>query len=177
MDQKQFDAIKERTKNTTEGPWEMRASFDGDYVVVGENPIPPIATYLFDYDAEFIAHAREDVQALVAEVERLKADRDRWFKRESSLQKEIERLQVIEIETDSKLCEQKKEIEQLQKSITWYDHEHSRLHNIGAETALENERLREALTKIMEAEAPIMEGWETSTYEIARQALGGDAHE
>ncbi|MGN4127656.1 hypothetical protein ACMGD3_22000 [Lysinibacillus sphaericus] len=50
----------------------------------------------------------------------------------------------------------------------------------------EIERLRQALAKIMEAEAPIMEGWETTTYEIARKALGisenecfgdGDAHE
>lgn len=36
----------------------------------------------------------------------------------------------------------------------------------------ENEKLREALEQVMEAEAPIMEGWETTTYEIARKALG-----
>lgn len=39
----------------------------------------------------------------------------------------------------------------------------------------EVERLREALEKIMEAEAPNMEGWETMVYKIARQALGGEA--
>lgn len=41
----------------------------------------------------------------------------------------------------------------------------------------EVERLREALEQVMETEAPIMEGWETSTYKIARQALGGEVHE
>lgn len=41
----------------------------------------------------------------------------------------------------------------------------------------EVERLRKALEKVMEVEEPIMEGWETTTYEIARQALGGDAHD
>lgn len=38
-----------------------------------------------------------------------------------------------------------------------------------------NERLREALEKVMEVEAPIMEGWETPAYKIARQALDGDS--
>lgn len=36
----------------------------------------------------------------------------------------------------------------------------------------ENERLRVALEKIMEAEAPNMEGWETEVHKIAREALG-----
>ena len=41
----------------------------------------------------------------------------------------------------------------------------------------ENKKLRAALEKVMEVEAPIMEGWETSAYKIARQALGGETHE
>lgn len=41
----------------------------------------------------------------------------------------------------------------------------------------EVERLRQALAKIMEVEAPLMEGWETPAYKIAREALGGEAHE
>ncbi|PCD81974.1 hypothetical protein CNQ87_15310 [Lysinibacillus fusiformis] len=44
----------------------------------------------------------------------------------------------------------------------------------------EVERLQKALEKVMDAEEPIMEGtkgWETRSYEIARQALGGEAHE
>lgn len=39
----------------------------------------------------------------------------------------------------------------------------------------EVERLRQALEKVMEVEAPIMEGWETPAYKIAREALGGEA--
>lgn len=36
----------------------------------------------------------------------------------------------------------------------------------------ENKRLHEALEKVMEAEAPNMEGWETELHKIAREALG-----
>ncbi|WP_324728810.1 hypothetical protein VO178_19600 [Lysinibacillus fusiformis] len=41
----------------------------------------------------------------------------------------------------------------------------------------ENQKFRKALEEIMEDQAPIMEGWETTTYEIAHKALGGEAHE
>lgn len=39
----------------------------------------------------------------------------------------------------------------------------------------EIDRLRAALEKVMEIEAPNMEGWETCAYKIARQALAGDS--
>ncbi|MEG0381479.1 MAG: hypothetical protein RR603_07255 [Kurthia sp.] len=42
-----------------------------------------------------------------------------------------------------------------------------------ASLRLENKRLHEALAKVMEVEAPNMEGWETCAYKIARQALEG----
>lgn len=38
----------------------------------------------------------------------------------------------------------------------------------------ENKNLRKALEKVMEVEAPNMEGYETCAYKIARQALGGE---
>jgi len=45
----------------------------------------------------------------------------------------------------------------------------------------ENKNLRKALEEIMEDQVPIMEGWETTTYRIARKALGicrwGDSNE
>ncbi|MCM0626499.1 hypothetical protein M5J14_18550 [Lysinibacillus sp. OL1_EC] len=44
------------------------------------------------------------------------------------------------------------------------------------DAAKETEKLREALEKVMEVEAPIMEGWETPAYKIAHQALGGETH-
>jgi len=37
--------------------------------------------------------------------------------------------------------------------------------------------LRQALEKVMEVEAPNMEGWETPAYKIAQEALGGEANE
>ncbi|MET4563352.1 hypothetical protein ABIA69_004549 [Lysinibacillus parviboronicapiens] len=49
--------------------------------------------------------------------------------------------------------------------------------NITNDFLNEEQRLRQALEQVMEAEAPIMEGWETTTYKIARKALGGDAHD
>ncbi|WP_342550488.1 hypothetical protein MKX57_17505 [Lysinibacillus sp. FSL M8-0216] len=39
---------------------------------------------------------------------------------------------------------------------------------------VEVERLHKALEKVMEVEAPIMEGWETTAYKIAQNALGGE---
>lgn len=42
---------------------------------------------------------------------------------------------------------------------------------------VEVERLQKALEQVMEVEEPIMEGWETSAYKIAQEALGGEAHE
>ncbi|MGE7940648.1 hypothetical protein ACQKNB_01035 [Lysinibacillus xylanilyticus] len=145
MDQKQFDAIKERVAKATPGPW----LFSNRGNVVLNNNYEITEGFANKLDGLFIANARKDVPALVAEVDRLKAEKEQWFKRESILQKEIERLQAIEIESDSKLCERKKVIK----------------------------RLHEALEKVMEAEEPIMEGWETSVYKIAREALGGEAHE
>ncbi|WP_369378752.1 hypothetical protein [Lysinibacillus fusiformis] len=41
----------------------------------------------------------------------------------------------------------------------------------------ENQKFRKALEEIMEDQAPIMEGWETTTYKIARKALDGESHE
>lgn len=47
--------------------------------------------------------------------------------------------------------------------------------NITNEFLNEEQRLRQALEKVMEVEAPIMEGWETPAYKIAQEALGGEA--
>lgn len=47
--------------------------------------------------------------------------------------------------------------------------------NITNEFLNEEQRLRKALEQIMEVEELIMEGWETSAYKIAQEALGGEA--
>lgn len=140
MDQKQFNEIKARVAKATPGPWVIEESRFGSFnaASVDENYDLP-ACLMKANDADFVTNAREDVPALLVEVERL------------------------------------------QKSITWYDHEHSRLHNIGAETALENEQLREALEFYanenshfrvdLYAESTVMQ----DKGEIARQALGGES--
>ena len=68
-----LEAIKARCEAATEGPWEFAdvarevwVSGGNIDVVSGED-----GAYISDADGEFIAHAREDVPALVAEVERL----------------------------------------------------------------------------------------------------------
>ena len=75
-----LDAIKARAEAATAGPWEADDS-DADGVNVGwyvwsDFDETTVAPHLDHDDAEFIAHAREDVPALIAEVERLRAGRE-----------------------------------------------------------------------------------------------------
>ncbi|MFJ7841611.1 hypothetical protein ACIQXG_19445 [Lysinibacillus sphaericus] len=67
MDQEQLNAIKERVAKTSVGPW----------IVVEEEFIQNVSSVIgaihFSKDAHFIAHARKDMPALIAEVERLQA--------------------------------------------------------------------------------------------------------
>lgn len=71
MDQEQINAIKKRLAKTSVGPW----------IVVEEEFIQNVSGVVgaihFSKDAHFMAHARKDVPALVAEVESLKADVER----------------------------------------------------------------------------------------------------
>ncbi|MGE7843942.1 hypothetical protein ACQKNX_24550 [Lysinibacillus sp. NPDC093712] len=83
MTPEQLNAIKERLAKATPGPW----GFDkGDNL--REDRRPAVVEH-FDYehgewfihgdiadisDATFIAHARQDIPALVAEIERLRAE-------------------------------------------------------------------------------------------------------
>lgn len=71
-----LDEIRARAAAATPGPWQARREFvvSGDLegipdcvVSTGEDGPQELA------DAEFIAHAREDVPALYAEIERLRA--------------------------------------------------------------------------------------------------------
>jgi hypothetical protein len=87
LTQDDLNMIKERAKKATPGPWyadderwpgneNLQYWFDTHYDGVGA-----AATKA---DAEFIAHAREDIPRLVAEVERLReaiktAERELWW--------------------------------------------------------------------------------------------------
>lgn len=72
--------VEQRVNAATPGPWWN----DGHEIYVGEDGIPAASTWIGetcsvelpdygDANGTFIAHARQDVPALVAEVRRLKA--------------------------------------------------------------------------------------------------------
>lgn len=71
-----LDAIEARANAATPGPWRADESFsiDGTAVFVCRT-VPGVADYWQgDRDSEFIAHAREDIPAMAAEIRRLRAD-------------------------------------------------------------------------------------------------------
>lgn len=88
MKQERLNAIKERVAKATLGPWKVVKSEETG-VQIGttwesgqlKNCVPVVTTahgvefvtiYINDNNSNFIAHARDDVPALVAEVERLR---------------------------------------------------------------------------------------------------------
>ena len=109
MTDEELQAIKERAKKATPGPWfnnKWHVATSGD--VTGGYPADNKSiceTNDGEYiengngvnDAAFIAKAREDVPALVAELEWYKKAQEAWWQREKLLQKEIIRLQDIEV--------------------------------------------------------------------------------
>lgn len=72
MTQTELEAIKARAAAATPGPWEFDGK--GDIVPDGDKSDFVAMIHYSAEDAEFIAHARADVPALVAEVERLRAE-------------------------------------------------------------------------------------------------------
>jgi hypothetical protein len=77
MTNEELDAIEARAKAATKGPW---TSVDSCYLCGGvhvdgseNNPVEHGGGYATKEDLSFIAHARSDVPALVAEVRRLQA--------------------------------------------------------------------------------------------------------
>ena len=94
MTDKELADIRERLEKATPGPWEhthkdckhfMSSDFvdrKGDDIGVGlvtsDINQDNADLYATDADMEFIAHARQDVPILLAEVERLQAELDKW---------------------------------------------------------------------------------------------------
>ena len=68
MDAKYFEEIKLREKAATLGPWEL-----GNYNAINAT-FAKICNASTSIDADFIAHAKADIPALIAEVERLQAE-------------------------------------------------------------------------------------------------------
>lgn len=83
MDEKRLEEIEARAKAATPGPWTIfarskravraiwltRLNRDGDSVWTW----PGFVQTSFEHDADFIAHARQDIPDLLAEIERLQA--------------------------------------------------------------------------------------------------------
>lgn len=88
-----LDAIEARAEAATEGPWEWRVSDDRRWAIVDttssnrDDSDRAIARFVDDDIAEFIAHARIDVPALVAVVRTLTAENER-------LRGKVERVEV-----------------------------------------------------------------------------------
>lgn len=78
MMQKELDAIRERAEKATPGPWWLGGNdVDGPDTGYGELRVATISNTARreqKANAEFIAHAREDIPRLLAEIERLQAE-------------------------------------------------------------------------------------------------------
>jgi hypothetical protein len=72
-----LQAIRKRAEAATEGPWQCANTTDGPWILDAHDMIIT-GTCERDTDGEFIAHARQDVPALIAEVERLQKSKD-WY--------------------------------------------------------------------------------------------------
>lgn len=73
-----LDAIEARYTKATEGPWDAYVGFDDQgtpycAVEVEDTEVPVARFHGGFYDADFIAQARTDVPALLAEVRALRA--------------------------------------------------------------------------------------------------------
>lgn len=69
MTQEQLEAIRKRAEAATAGPWELDGDDGGIWNNGGFNFLGTARNF-YDDDANFIAHSREDIPALLAEVER-----------------------------------------------------------------------------------------------------------
>lgn len=67
---KEIDEIKSRLEKASPGPWRVATTTDGEYILDCDEFVVA-AIFERKEDAYFVAHAREDIPRLVAEVERL----------------------------------------------------------------------------------------------------------
>jgi len=103
MTQQELDAIRMREQAATPGPWKIAEFYEGHKYaadVLANNTTVFVSACKTAHDAEFIAHARQDISALLDEVMRLqealtietaRADGEKCMRR-------IELLGMIEIQ-------------------------------------------------------------------------------
>ena len=107
---KEIDEIKSRLEKASSGPWRVATTTDGEYILDCDDCVVA-AIFERKEDAYFVAHAREDITRLVAEVERL-YNRNKellefnrmYFAQIKELRTEVERLRkdnsVLKAEVD-----------------------------------------------------------------------------
>lgn len=129
MNAEQLQAIKERVAKAIPGPWKVEESrFEGKYNAANIDENYDLPACLMDIqNAEFIAHAREDVPALVAEVERsqeeferMKLSRNRWMESNSKNTLKIHTLQERLDRTELAEAKARMEIERLRDALEFY---------------------------------------------------------
>lgn len=80
--------IREREQAATPGPWTAHEEWPGSVFHGGDTNLLPIARTtgrMAEANERFIAHAREDVPALLAELDRVRAERDAFADRVDTL--------------------------------------------------------------------------------------------
>jgi len=72
MMEQELQMIKDRAEKATPGPWIIEESCFGNFNAASENESYDLPACLMNNaDAQFVTNAREDIPALIAEVERL----------------------------------------------------------------------------------------------------------
>lgn len=75
LSESELEAIHKRAEAATCGPWELAIDEEFDINLRNDSGVGYIGTltHVDEADADFIANARKDVPALLAEIERLSA--------------------------------------------------------------------------------------------------------
>lgn len=108
MNEQRLQEIKKRAEKATPGPWKVEESrYEGRFNAASVNENYDLPACLMGIeDAEFIAHARQDVPALVVEIERL--------------QNTIALHEVNKRNLDAMIEHKDAEIERLRKALEFY---------------------------------------------------------
>lgn len=164
-----LDAIKARAEAATPGPWVREWAFSTHFVVpeaaerVADGNVARLKAHQ-RADAEFIAHAREDVPALLAEVERLRRELAAEQTRRGRARAAFDEFARTSAE---ELRQALAEVERLRhnaaalveaKGASWadgYETGCSMSHSLGCDAvAAERDQLREEVERLRDAQAP-----------------------
>lgn len=76
MTNEELRQIRERTEKATAGSWQLAYTTDDTFVLDDSDII--VGSFERQEDAEFIAHAREDIPKFLAEIDRLRCEIDTY---------------------------------------------------------------------------------------------------